>query len=163
MECPRQNGTADELILAYVAQTLEPETQIALERHMSTCAACRELAEQQKAVWDSLEAWTPASISADFDQRLYERIAADNQTPWWRRLAGADWSWAFRPAMPVAAACAALLIAFLLKGPSLRHDAQPQVQPKVSIEQVERALDDVDMLQQLSLATPVEQKTEGRI
>ncbi|HLJ50265.1 MAG TPA: zf-HC2 domain-containing protein [Bryobacteraceae bacterium] len=163
MQCPKENGNAAELMIAYVAEALEPATQIALERHITQCADCREMAAQQKAVWDALEDWKPAPISSDFDEKLYQRIAQDEQRGWWRRLTGANWSWAFRPAMPVAAACAALIVAFLIRGPLSEYDSTPQVQPQVSIEQVERALDDVDLLKQLTPSAPVEESAGERI
>ena len=163
MQCPKQNGNAAELMIAYVAEALEPVTQIALERHMAECADCRELAAQQKAVWDALESWKPVLISPDFDQKLYARIAREEQRGWWHRVTGGNWSWAFRPAMPVAAACVALIAAFLIRGPLSDYDSTPQVQPQVSIEQVERALDDVELLKQLTPSAPVEESAGERI
>ncbi len=163
MQCPKENGNAAELMIAYVAEALEPATQIALERHIAVCADCRDMAARQKTVWDALDHWKPAPISPDFDEKLYHRIAQEEQQGWWRCLASANWSWALRPAMPVAAACAALIVAFLIRGPLSDRDAAPQVQPQVSIEQVERALDDVDLLKQLTPASPVEESAGERI
>ena|SRR5579885_1495112 len=156
MECPRQNRGGEELMVAYTAGTLEPSAQIEFERHMAVCEACRQSAAEQKAVWEALDGWKPAAISPDFNAKLYARISEDVGLPWWERALRVNWSRALRPAMPVAAACAAIVIAFLIKEPSLARRTSVTVEQKVSIEQVERALDDMDMLKQMSLTTPVE-------
>ena len=71
-------------------------------------------------------------------------------------------SW--RPAVPVGVACAALVAAFLLKNPTLLPEMQPQPQPKIEIEQVEHALDDMDMLKQLGLESSADKaQTAGKI
>ena len=152
MECPIKHGDGAELMIAYGAGTLAPETELALERHIQVCATCREFAQAQKEVWSSLDTWTPAPVSPTFDERLYQRITAEEQSKWWRRLFHANWSW--RPAMPVAAACAALIAVFLLKGPAGDQQIPSQTPPRPQIEQVERALDDMEMLKQLSVAVP---------
>jgi anti-sigma factor RsiW len=163
MQCPRLNGRSAELMMAYTAGTLEPEVQIELERHLSGCEDCGAMAAQQKAVWEALDDWRPATVSADFNDRLYQRIAADDAASWWRRAFAIDWSWMFRPAVPVAGACAALMIAFLLKEPVAPHHSTAPLAQKVSIEQVERALDDMDMLKQMSVTVPAEGQTTDRI
>jgi len=149
--------------MAYTAGTLEPDEQIALDRHMSVCPGCHDMVAAQRAVWESLDAWKPAPVSADFNARLYQRISEEAAVAWWRRLFLVNWSWVFRPAVPVAAACAALVIAFLVQGPAATPGAQVAVQQKVSIEQVERALDDMDMLKQISVPAPGEKHSTERI
>lgn len=162
MQCPRENGSGVESIVAYTAGLLEASEQIEFERHMAVCEGCRRMAVEQKAVWDALDVWKPAPISPDFNQKLYQRIAEDAKTPWWRRAFHLDWSWALRPALPVAAACAAIVVAFVVE-PAAKHHAITPVQQKISIDQVERALDDMDMLKQMSLTTPVEAPATKRI
>lgn len=162
MGCSRQNGNGVELIMAYTAGNLEPEKQIELERHILVCESCREMADRQRAVWDALELWRPQPISADFNARLYRGISEEKAITIWQRLSRVDWP-VFRPAIPVAAACAAIMIAFLVNGPRISHSPQAPSQQKVSIEQVERALDDMDMLKQLSLPPPPEQPAPERI
>jgi anti-sigma factor RsiW len=149
MECPLENSSGAELMVAYGAGALSPETEAALETHLAVCVKCREMAAAQKAVWSALDVWTPVPVSANFDQQLYQRIAAEERGAWWRRLFRANWSW--RPAMPVAAACAVLIAAFLLKSPAPKEQPQSENPPKLQIEQVEHALDDIDMLKQLGV------------
>ena len=163
MQCLRKNGKGDELVMAFTAGTLEPEAQIALERHLPECEECRTLVAQQKAVWDAMDEWKPVPVSPDFNSRLMQRISEDAAVAWWRRPLRFNWSWLFRPAIPVAAACAALVLAFLINPSAPKHESPVSPQQGVSIEQVERALDDMDMLKQISAPTPAESKAAERI
>jgi anti-sigma factor RsiW len=164
MECPSRKADTAERLIAYVEGTLDPGAQFALERHLDSCQQCREIVAAQREVWAALDSWTPLAISPDFDERLYQRIAIDKpKTDFWHRFLGARWAW--RPAMPVAAACAALVIVFLVQGPGTepaqsRADSQAAVMAYgPQIEQVESALDDMEMLKQLSLPSiPSRQK-----
>ena len=157
MECPLKNEEGEELIIAHVAQTLDPETEAALERHLALCVSCREAVAEQRAVWLALDELVPLSVSSNFDAKLYQRIAEDARSSWWQRLLRANWSW--RPAMPVAAACAVLVVAFLIKHSSPSLAPQQQTQPKLQIEQVESALDDMDMLKQVGVEAALEKTT----
>ncbi len=161
MECPLKSGQAGELIVGYRAQTLDFQVAASFERHLKDCAGCRQLAASQQAVWSALEAWEPQPISPDFDQKLFERIAADERLRWWQRVRLPAWS-SVR-AISVAAACAALLAAFLLRTSPGIPAAVP-AQPKFQIEQVERALDDMDLLKQIGVeAAHSETGSRGRI
>jgi len=152
-ECRLENGNSAELIVAYGARTLAPDVEAAFERHMAMCANCRELAAAQREVWSAMDAWMPAKISSNFDEKLYQRIATEEQSTWWRRVLRANWSW--RPAMPVAAACAVLVAAFLLRSPAPPAGApQSPGQSNLQIEQVQHALDDIEMLKKLGVEVP---------
>jgi anti-sigma-K factor RskA len=155
--CPQKSDDGAGWIVAYVARTLDSGSEAAFERHLESCASCREMVAAQRAVWSALEALPALPVSSNFDSRLYQRIAEEEQSGWWRRLFQAGWSW--RPAMPVAAACAVLAVAFLVKnsGPSILP--QQQAQPQLQIEQVERALDDMDMLKQAGVEFALDKNT----
>ena len=153
-ECPQKNDDGVELIIAYAARALDPADERAFERHLESCASCREMAAAQRAVWSALDDLPPLPVSPNFNAKLYERIAAEQQSPWWQRLIRADWSW--RPAMPVAAAGAVLMIAFLVKDTGSSLTPQQQAQPMLQIEQVERALDDMEMLKQAGVEAALE-------
>jgi hypothetical protein len=154
VKCPFQNGDGAELLIAYGSRELAPEAEAALERHMIACAACRELGAAQREVWAALDYWTPAGVSPDFDRKLYQRIAVQEQGNWWRP----SWvAWSWRPLMPTVAACLALVGLFMLRSP----DAQTALDrhataPKSQIEQVERTLDDMDLLKQIGVEAPAE-------
>lgn len=157
MDCPQMAGDGIELIIAYAARTLDPETESALERHLEICPSCREMAARQKTVWSALDELAPQPVSSNFNEKLYQRIAQEKQSGWWRRWARLQWSWG--PAIPVAAACAVLFAAFLLKDSATNPALETPLQPKVQIEQVERALDDMDMLKQVGVEPAMETPT----
>jgi anti-sigma factor RsiW len=159
--CPFEDGKGAELVLAYCARTLTPDQSAAFELHMSSCAGCRELAAAQQAVWSALDTWTPEPISSNFDEKLYQRILTEEQIPWWQRLFRANWS--LRPAVPVAAACGVLIAAFFLRSPQPTPVTPASSQPKVRIEQVERALDDIDMLKQLGFESSSQAHSREKI
>ena len=157
MECPQKKGDGAELIIAYVARTLESEQEAAFERHLEGCDTCRDAAAAQRAVWSALDELAPLPVSSDFNAKLYQRIAQEQQRGWWQRLARADWSW--RPAMPVAAACMVLIVAFLVKNSESSLTPGQPAQPKLQIEQVERALDDMDLLRDAGVEAALEKTT----
>lgn len=157
MECPQSHPDGVDWIVAYAAHTLEAAEEAAFERHLESCPGCRELAAAQSTVWSALDELTPLRVSPNFDALVFRRIAQEQQLPWWRRVWRADWSW--RPVMPVAAAGAVLMVAFLVKYPGPALTPLPESQPKLQIEQVESALDDMDMLKQVGVEAMLENGT----
>ncbi len=149
MGCLLGRSVAEELVIAYTARTLDPGATTDFERHLESCAHCRDLADQQRAVWSALGEWRALPVSPDFDRKLTERIARNQQAGSWRRLFS-NWTW--RPLLPVAAACTVLMFAFLLKDEDRAGVPQSENQSRVQIEQqVEHALDDMDMLKQIGV------------
>jgi anti-sigma-K factor RskA len=144
--CPLLTGEDAGLLLDWCARTLPWEQARALERHMEACPACREMAAQQRMVWEALDAWEVEPPDPSFRRRLYERIEADRPGVLERAQAwmtGVRW----RPAVSVAVAGAVLAI--VLVRPSAR---QPEVNGLlVSAEQVESALADLELLEELQL------------
>ena len=144
MGCSLKKSVAEELIVAYAARKLGAAAEADFERHLKACASCREMVTQQRAVWAALEEWQPQAVSSDFDQKLAACIAQNQRTRWWHGFLRTAW----RPLIPVAAASAVLVFAFLLKDND--RAAAPAPESKVRIEQqVEHALDDMDMLNQI--------------
>jgi len=164
MNCPMENRENEELLLNYVSGALDAQAAASFDQHMLTCAACRQFAHGQKAVWKALDLFEPAAISADFDRRLYQRI---ENVSWWDRIAAA-----FRSPMlthrglPIAAAAAALLVA----GVVWERPSAPPAKPKAPLsgevqtlqaDQVQHALDDMEMLREfnhLMRSEPAESK-----
>jgi hypothetical protein len=154
VQCPIQARENAELLLAYCTRKLDPDTTALLERHVAACPDCQAFAETQRLVWSALDAWEAMPVSVDFDRRLYRRIQEREQSAWWRRpLAGGVWfSW--RPALSLAAASVALVAVLLLQNPPA---PPPQDRAEaVDIEQVERSLEDVEMLGELYFPTHAE-------
>jgi hypothetical protein len=151
MNCPIETQEGSALLLAYSSRKLDPQAVALLDRHLESCSACRDFVAGQSAVWNALDLWEAAPVSADFDRRLYQRI--EQQVSWWDMLIRP-----FRPvfdhAVPVAAAAGVVLMALvLLDRPSAvpvaveTHSAQVEtLQP----DQVEHALAEVEMLDQFN-------------
>lgn len=152
MNCPLQNDNA-EVLLDYCARKLGPEALAIFERHLTSCDECRQFAEGQKAVWDALNSWDAPQVSGGFDQQLYTRVAAHEGSSWWQRtwvrLTQPASTFAWLKAVPVGAACATLLAAFFIYSPAPRPVDSPSKLESVDLDQVQRALDDLEMLKQL--------------
>ena len=159
MQCPSRDAHGPEVFVSYASGELSADALAELEQHFTVCPECRATGNAQKALWCALDEWHPATISPDFDAKVFARIEAGARLPWYKRLPEFHlpiqaWParYTMRHAMPVGAACAALVAAFLLRGP-LPEMRQGTVRERtVNIEQVERALDDIDMLKQLGIA-----------
>lgn len=157
MNCPLQNDNA-EVLLDYCARKLSPEALAIFERHLTSCSECRQFAEGQKALWEALDSWDAPAVSADFDRQLYGRIAAHDGSSWWQRtwvrLTRPASNFAWPKAVPVTAACATLVAAFLIYSPAPHPAESPSKVEAVDLDQVQKALDDLEMLKLLQ--TPKE-------
>ena len=114
---------------------------------------CRRLFEQQQAVWQSMDDWLAPEPSAGFDRRLLAQIEAEQgRVGWFGRMFGG-----FR--VPLAATVALLLVAAATviqrqepampePGTAVTVLEPPESQYRESqyMEQINRALDDLEML-----------------
>jgi anti-sigma factor RsiW len=140
------------LLVAYASRQLDSAKTALIETHLEACPACREFLDEQSVVWEALDLWEPEPITADFDRRLYQQI--DRHVSLWDRMLRPFRPLLIRQGLPLAAAAAALVMAgvFLDRqavAPSVpvRQTAQMEaLQP----EQMEHALDEVDMLDQFN-------------
>jgi hypothetical protein len=155
--CPVQNEENASLLLEYCDRKLPLPLMLDLERHIGACPNCQQMLAAQKVVWEALDTWEPEPVSADFNRRLFARIAQERvDGPLWSTLASRLSGWAFRgwkPAVPMAAAAMAVVAVVLLRAPDgsdLQRKAQMEPAP-VDIEQVEKTLDDMEMLRQLGV------------
>ncbi len=157
MSCSIENR--EEKLLDYVSGSLGTQEATRLEKHLQTCSACSEFVQGQKSVWEALDLFEPASVSANFDRRLYERIA---HTPWWDRVAAAISApfrgpMLIRQGLPLAAAAVLLTAAVVVW--DRPTPAPVREQPGLSAEmetlqpdQIQRALDDMEMLREFDHA-----------
>jgi anti-sigma factor RsiW len=141
MECPMEARGNEGLLLDYGCGRLAPAAAAVLERHLEDCDRCRAWVNSQKAVWFSLEAWEAPAATASFDRDLYLRIEREGRRAWWRpplRL---------RPALSLALASVLVFFAFLIQFPRPARQIE-----MVDADRLERALDDMEMLRELSLS-----------
>jgi hypothetical protein len=92
-------------------------------------------------------------VSCDFDRRLEERIAREQRPAGWLALV---WPWKqlnLRPALSLAAASVVALAVFLTHSPNPAPPAQRTQIESAEADHLERALDDLEMMRQLT-ATP---------
>lgn len=150
MGCPIENNDSAELI-GYCAKTLDPVREAELELHIKVCAACAAFTQAQRSVWEALDEWKPAPVSADFNARLYRRIEQEQRLSWWQRIVRPAVPYSWKPAFPLAVACILLAAAFLIRSPEAVVDSGSEARAnKVDIEQVERTLEDLEMLTPLT-------------
>jgi anti-sigma-K factor RskA len=154
MNCPVSNGNP-EMLLEYSAKALAPESASRLERHLAVCASCTRIVVEQSKVWQALDVWEAVPVSPTFDQKLYARIeATEARRGWLSRLVGDRFTW--NTGYSFAGAAAVVALAIVLISPELRRVETPAVQPldtsrvELDAEQVERTLEDLNMLQQLT-------------
>ena len=152
MNCPIETQESAGLLLDYCSRKLDPETTAVLERHIASCPACSEFARGQNAVWQALDAWEALPVSSDFDRRLYRRI--EEQAPWWDRVLRPFRPVLVRQGLPVAAAaCLVVMAGILLDRPAgvPRISGEPDAAQfeAVQPDQVEHALEDMEMLHEL--------------
>ncbi|MCC6540183.1 MAG: zf-HC2 domain-containing protein [Bryobacterales bacterium] len=149
--CPLQAGDEGAILLSYLDRQLDSGSMAALDRHVAQCPDCARVVESQRAVWQALDAYEPQRISADFDDQVMARIAAER--PWWVRMMDAQWlggrgHW-WKMAMPLTAACLALVAVAVWKGGG--EVRTPVSMDSTEVQQVEDALADVEMLRQLGV------------
>jgi anti-sigma factor RsiW len=158
MNCPIKTHENADWLLDYSAGKLNAERTTLVERHMETCLDCARFVEGQRVVWSALSQWEPGDVSADFNRRLYQRIDQARPASWFNRLfrpLGPLW----RPVVPLAAACLLIIAGVALHAPEAavpRNNAQARIEG-IEPEQVERTLDDMQMLRELGVTPQQEQ------
>ena len=166
MDCPSQSRNNAGVILDYCAGRLGPDRAAAMEAHARLCPSCRGMIDEQGAVWKALDGWNASPPSADFDRKLYARIEEEQHSSSaierWAQSIAARWSpVSWRAPVTVAAVCATVALAILIDIPGASRvvpPTEPQARAEhVDIEQVERTLDDMNMLRQFA---PVPQSSD---
>jgi len=162
MRCPIETQENAELLLSYSARRLNPESTSILEAHMELCPACREFRDGQRALWEALDQWEARPISADFNRRLYRKIEEQDQLGWWERIFGSGRPMFLRPALPLAATAFLVLVAGLMIDPGRIVTTAGETPQVREVEQVERTLEDMEMLRQFNLVSaPVSAKGDS--
>ncbi len=146
MKCP-SNAWEEADLLAFSENKLEAPEAVRLNEHLQSCAVCRTVVEQQKAVWEALDAWEAPAIAADFDRRLYGAMEQDAGR--WNRWFEPLRLLLVRQGLPIAAAACLIIVAGVVAHRPADSTITPSTAARVENlqpEQVEHALDDVQML-----------------
>jgi len=150
MDCPMESRNAGALV-EYAAGRLDVRTARAVEQHLAGCRACRSLATDQAAVWKLMDAWEPPGIAPDFDRRLYRRIREEVRFSWWERVSRPFRPMPLRQAVPLTvSACLLLMAGLILEHPNKTVPVAPRHE-LVRVDQVERTLDDMELLRQVDM------------
>jgi anti-sigma factor RsiW len=99
MSCSRM----EKKIMGYVDGRLKEGERLEMDKHLSTCAACRVRVNEFRAVNVLLDELPMIEPSAAFDVRMQARVAAEPAKQSW-------WAW-FAPSPRVAFAASMLLLA----------------------------------------------------
>ena len=164
MNCPLQDRDQAQQLLDYCSRKLDSQATAILEQHLANCPACSAFTAQQRAVSEALDAWDAPPVSADFNRRVYARI--DQDVPWWHSLLR---PMALRWSTVASAASVVVLLGagLLLNRPTAVAPPMPdvaQVQPAaVQAEQVERALDAMDMLAEFDSQVKPHKSTDAKM
>jgi anti-sigma factor RsiW len=138
----------EDVLLDYVAGSLNAAQAAAFERHAKGCSRCDALVASQATAWRSLDEWKPAPVSAGFNRELWRRIDADAAAPSWMALHF------WKQVAPLAAVLALLVTGFVMD----HHSRPPVTTPAVTVsageaDQLERALDDLQLLEAVDTAS----------
>jgi anti-sigma factor RsiW len=152
MKCPLETRENREILVAYSSRALNGGDTERLEAHLQSCSACREFVREQRAVWEALDGWEAAPVSADFDRRLFARI--EGETSWWQRMTGPlGFQLVYRALLPVTAVACLVVVGVLLERPSppiVRPQPTAQVVEGLQPKQVVDALDEMEVLDQFN-------------
>ncbi len=156
MDCPIKTQENADWLLEYAAGRLRGERAAQLARHMETCTDCAGFVAAQQVVWNALDEWEPEPVSLDFDRRLYRSIEAARPAsglPRVLRRLFAPLQPLWRPVVPLAAACLLIVAGVMLHAPQAVMgpvDGAVRIE-RIEPEQVERTLDDMQMLRELAV------------
>jgi len=153
----REDNEHVDLLMAFSPGKLDAQKNIELQRHLEGCPECAETSEAQLVVWKALDAWKAPDVSAGFNRALYAKIAALGATPWYDRWSASLKVIFAQPALPLAFAGFLVALGFVLDHPSAAvtpaaavHQSAIKVSAKEA-DQVEKTLDDLEMLRQFDL------------
>ena len=155
MDCPIKTQENTDWLLDYAGGRLRGERAGQLVRHMETCGDCARFVSAQQTVWNALGQWEPEAVSMDFDRRLYRSIEEARPSSGLRRMLRRLFRplqpfW--RPVLPLAAACLLIVAGVILHAPQVIMPTHSTTRvEKIEPEQVERTLDDMQMLRELAV------------
>jgi anti-sigma factor RsiW len=159
MDCPIRTQENTDWLLDYSAGRLNREHAALMASHVETCQECGRFVDAQQRVWNALSQWEVDPVSAGFDRRLYRTI--DAQPVSWRDRLFRPLEPLWRPIIPLAAACLLIVVGVVLHAPQATLTMAPSqaAVEKTEAEQVERTLDDMQMLRELEMTPKQEENT----
>jgi len=142
----------EKKIMVYVDGRLKEGERLEMEKHLSTCAACRVRVNEFRAVNVLLDDLPMIEPSAAFDIRMQARVAAEPAKQSW-------WTW-FAPSPRVAFAASMLLLAAVWIG-SRRPETSLNASEVEKINQNMPVLENFDVLSNFAPLTDLPQPVQA--
>ena len=160
MECLSKSEAGCATLVEYAAGRLLGRNAREVASHTNRCTACSAFALEQSKLFDLMDLWEPAPVSMAFNRKLYARIQESSGSSWVSVLERVLNGLVARPAFPIAALSILVIAGLYIDRPqvgavSTRSVSAPiKTSPAVSpndAEQLDKALDDLQLLHQLDL------------
>jgi hypothetical protein len=154
MKAEMKNCPSEDVLLDYISGHLDPAQSRLFEKHSGQCASCAALGISQAAVWQCLDEWKPTPVSEGFNRELWRRIDADARHKSWS-LPFSFW----KQLAPLAVAMALIVTGYVFdhqgkRSVTIHPDNAPSIVVTASeADQLDRALDDLQLLQEVDTAT----------
>jgi anti-sigma factor RsiW len=166
----KTNCPNEDMLLDYAAGRLNRAQTLLFEAHAEHCARCAALRTSQAAVWQSLDEWKPTPVSEGFNRELWRRIDADAHQPSWTRELAAALQFNFwKRLAPLAVAVALIATGFVFDhagkqpGPLQPESAASIVITASEADQLDRALDDIQLLHEVDAAAAAPSKPASSV
>lgn len=150
----------------------DPAERRAFEKWLDRDPELRELMEQQSALFEALDEWCAPEPSAEFDRVLAERVEAERARRGWLDSVRDAVGKLSAPRWAALGTCAAALAAALWLGPAPGSDVDqapktaaalpPSPAADAYFDELDQALDDLEMLVDFDVAVPASTAAEGR-
>lgn len=162
-KCPLKESERVDLLLS--------PTDSSARAHFVSCPSCAQSSAQQFGLWLALDAWKVPEVSTSFNRALYAKIEAAMASPWYERWAVAIRQTFAQPSFAVAAVALFVVGGFVLDHPGglvsplwsaqakSIHTGAVQVS-STEAEQVERTLEDLEMLHQFDAGSEEKENTQ---
>jgi hypothetical protein len=150
-KCPLLSEETTAMLMDFTAGRLDRVCAERLSRHAARCEACADFIAGQAAVWSTLDEWEMAPVSPAFNRRFWNRVADSDRVPWYARLADSLRFGGWKPAIPIAVTVFVVAAGFLMDHRDA-GSARPTVPASrvsvIEVDQMERSLDDLQLLKQ---------------
>lgn len=97
-----------EKVFAFAHRMLAPGEEAEVNRHLETCAPCREAAAEYARLDAVLDEWKPAEPTPAFDARVRSALATDGERP--HGMYGLGWLPVLAPALMILALFVSVLV-----------------------------------------------------
>jgi anti-sigma factor RsiW len=134
-------------LIAYLDRRANSAERQDVERHLSTCADCRQRAEQFRALWGVMDQMPVIEPSFGFDARLRQRVAAEPQRRWFHGLVP-------EPRLALSAAMLAVMTVWMVKTSPVNHNET--VTPSFAQQEDFNAIKNLDVLENYDVVTSMD-------